>query len=58
MGVFYMALGAGNIWVALNRSEADWVTFKIWILMPVASCSRSASCSGCCAASVSKENTA
>lgn len=35
-GVFYLALGCANIWVAMTRSEADWVTFKIWIAMPLA----------------------
>ena len=36
MGAFYVALGVVNIWVALNRSEADWVLFKVWIAPPVA----------------------
>jgi intracellular septation protein len=36
MGGLYFAFGLANIWVALNRSEADWVTFKVWILTPVA----------------------
>jgi intracellular septation protein len=36
MGVLYLLLGAVNIWVALNRSETDWVTFKVWIAPPVA----------------------
>ena len=36
MGVFYVALGLVNIWVALNRSEADWVLFKVWIAPPAA----------------------
>ncbi len=31
-----LCFGLANIWVALNRSEADWVTFKVWILTPVA----------------------
>jgi intracellular septation protein len=35
-GAFYALLGFVNIWVALNRSEADWVTFKVWISLPVA----------------------
>ncbi|HEV7609723.1 MAG TPA: inner membrane-spanning protein YciB [Steroidobacteraceae bacterium] len=35
-GVFYLLLGFANIWVALNRSEAEWVKFKLWISMPVA----------------------
>jgi intracellular septation protein len=34
--VFYLALGTVNIWVALNRSESDWVTFKVWIAVPLA----------------------
>ncbi|HET9864055.1 MAG TPA: septation protein IspZ [Steroidobacteraceae bacterium] len=36
MGGFYVLLGLVNIWVALNRSEADWVLFKVWIAPPVA----------------------
>jgi intracellular septation protein len=36
MGLFYVALGFVNIWVALNRSEADWVLFKVWIAPPAA----------------------
>jgi intracellular septation protein A len=35
-GAFYLALGAVNIWVALTRSESDWVTFKVWIAIPLA----------------------
>jgi intracellular septation protein len=35
-GAFYLALGAVNIWVALTRSESDWVTFKVWIAVPLA----------------------
>jgi intracellular septation protein len=34
--VFYLVLGTVNIWVALNRSESDWVTFKVWIAVPLA----------------------
>jgi len=29
-------LGFANIWVAKTRSEADWVTFKVWIAVPLA----------------------
>jgi intracellular septation protein len=36
MGTFYAALGFVNIWVAMNRSESDWVTFKVWIAGPAA----------------------
>lgn len=36
MGVFYVLLGFANIWIALNRSEETWVTFKVWIAGPVA----------------------
>jgi intracellular septation protein len=36
MGLFYIALGLVNIWVAMTRSEADWVFFKVWIASPVA----------------------
>jgi intracellular septation protein len=35
MGLFYIALGFANIWIALNRSESDWVTFKVWIAVPL-----------------------
>ena len=35
-GAFYVALGAVNLWVALHMSEADWVIFKIWIVLPAA----------------------
>ena len=34
-GTFYLLLGTANIWVALNRSESDWVTFKVWIAGPL-----------------------
>jgi intracellular septation protein len=34
LGGFYILLGVVNIWVALNRSEADWVFFKVWIAGP------------------------
>jgi intracellular septation protein len=36
MGALYLVFGLANIWVAMNRSESDWVTFKVWILTPVA----------------------
>jgi intracellular septation protein A len=35
-GAFYLALGCANIWVAMNRSEAAWVQFKVWIAGPAA----------------------
>ena len=35
-GGLNLVFGLANIWVAMNRSEADWVTFKVWILTPVA----------------------
>lgn len=35
MGVFYLLLGFANIWIARNRSEADWVAFKVWIAGPL-----------------------
>jgi intracellular septation protein len=35
MGLFYLLLGAVNIWVALNRSENDWVNFKVWVSIPL-----------------------
>ena len=34
IGAFYVLLGFVNIWVAMTRSEADWVTFKVWIAVP------------------------
>ncbi|MEO8018862.1 MAG: inner membrane-spanning protein YciB [Pseudomonadota bacterium] len=34
-GAFYVLLGFANIWVAMTRSEADWVTFKLWISIPL-----------------------
>jgi len=36
MGLFYIVLGVVNIWVAMNRSESDWVLFKVWIAPPIA----------------------
>ena len=36
MGALYLAFGLANIWVAMTRTEAEWVTFKAWILIPVA----------------------
>jgi len=33
--VFYIALGALNLWVAYNRSEETWVWFKTWVVVPV-----------------------
>jgi intracellular septation protein len=36
MGAFYLLLGFANIWIALNRSEETWVTFKVWVAGPVA----------------------
>jgi|KBSMisStandDraft_5_1062788.scaffolds.fasta_scaffold822640_2 intracellular septation protein len=36
MGALYLAFGIVNIWVAMNRTEAEWVTFKVWILTPTA----------------------
>ncbi|HEX6637435.1 MAG TPA: septation protein IspZ [Steroidobacteraceae bacterium] len=36
LGLLNLVFGLANIWVALNRSEEDWVTFKVWILTPVA----------------------
>ena len=35
MGLFYLLLGFANIWIARNRSEADWVAFKVWIAGPL-----------------------
>lgn len=36
MGGLNVLFGVANIWVAMNYSESDWVTFKVWILTPVA----------------------
>jgi intracellular septation protein len=33
--VFYIALGFTNIWVARTMGEAAWVTFKVWIAIPL-----------------------
>jgi intracellular septation protein A len=33
--VFHALLGAANIWIAYNLSEAAWVIFKAWIMLPV-----------------------
>jgi intracellular septation protein len=33
--VFYLALGALNLWVAYTMSEPTWVFFKTWIVVPV-----------------------
>jgi intracellular septation protein len=33
--VFHALLGAANIWIAYNLSEAAWVVFKAWIMLPV-----------------------
>ena len=35
MGAFYLLLGTLNIWIALNLSEQAWVTFKVWIAIPL-----------------------
>jgi intracellular septation protein len=32
---FYFALGGLNLWVAYQLSEATWVTFKTWIVIPL-----------------------
>jgi intracellular septation protein len=32
---FHLALGALNLWVAYNLSEAAWVTFKTWVVVPL-----------------------
>ena len=33
--VFYLALGALNLWVAYTMSEDTWVTFKAWVVLPL-----------------------
>ena len=33
--LFYAVLGAANIWIAYNMSEAAWVVFKSWITLPL-----------------------
>ncbi len=33
--VFYLVLGAVNLWVAYNLSETAWVVFKSWIAVPL-----------------------
>jgi intracellular septation protein len=32
---FYLSLGALNLWVAYSMSEAAWVTFKTWVVVPL-----------------------
>jgi intracellular septation protein len=32
---FYLALGGLNLWVAYTMSEADWVAFKTWVVIPL-----------------------
>jgi len=36
LGVFNVLLGFANIWIAKTRTEAEWVTFKVWIAAPLA----------------------
>jgi intracellular septation protein len=33
--VFYLLLGAANIWIAYNMSESNWVFFKTWLTIPL-----------------------
>jgi intracellular septation protein len=33
--LFYLALGAVNIWVAYTMSEKSWVFFKTWLMIPL-----------------------
>jgi len=33
--LFYLALGAANLWVAYTMSEKTWVVFKTWICVPL-----------------------
>ena len=33
--LFYLALGAVNLWVAYTMSEKTWVFFKTWLTIPV-----------------------
>ena len=33
--LFYLALGATNLWIAYSMSEKSWVFFKTWLTMPV-----------------------
>ena len=32
---FYLVLGALNLWVAWTQTEAVWVNFKTWVVIPV-----------------------
>ena len=36
IGAVRTGLWAGELWVAVHRAEADWVTFKVWMLTPLA----------------------
>lgn len=33
---FYFGLGLLNLWVAYHFSESTWVTFKAWVVLPLA----------------------
>jgi intracellular septation protein len=33
--LFYLALGAANIWIAYSMSERAWVFFKTWVMVPL-----------------------
>ena len=33
--VFYLVLGALNLWIAYNMSETAWVVFKSWVAIPL-----------------------
>lgn len=58
LGVANIAFGLANIWVAMNRSEADWVTFKVWRLTPFAIVTTLGLLIWMLRGAVSKENTA
>jgi len=33
--LFYLLLGAANIWIAYSMSEKAWVLFKTWLMIPI-----------------------
>jgi intracellular septation protein len=33
--LFYVAIGGVNLWVAYRMSEARWVFFKTWLMVPI-----------------------
>ena len=49
--LFYLALGAANLWVAFTMSQAAWVNFKSFVVIPLVFVFTFGLSSGSCAAS-------